>query len=74
VQFANQVQNEMMVDFVGTVAGGLNKNQQVDVFQPLCRCCGLAEQTASFDTQQFAAGNVARRFQPGALPLRPRRN
>ncbi len=36
IQFANQVQNE--IDwwiFWGRVAGGLNKNQQVDIFQRL---------------------------------------
>ena len=36
LQFANQVQNE--IDwwiFWGRIAGGLNKNQQVDIFQRL---------------------------------------
>ncbi len=67
LQFANQVQNEIeWWIFWGRVAGGLNKNQQTDMFQRLSPTLlprGV-EKTAARESE-FAARNVARRGEPG---------
>ena len=76
LQYANQVQCE--IDwwiFWGRVAGGLNRNQQVDVYQRLSPSLlprGSKKQRAE---QQPAAGDVAHGGQPGtAADRRPRPN
>ena len=67
LQFANQVQNEIeWWIFWGRVAGGLNKNQQTDIFQrlsPVLLPRGVGETAAG--ESEFAARNVARGGEPG---------
>jgi hypothetical protein len=70
LQFANQVQNE--IDwwiFWGRVAGGLNKNQQVDIFQRLSPVLLPRGSSGPRDQQQPAARNVAHRREPGAASV-----
>ncbi len=66
LQFANQVQNEIeWWIFWGRVAGGLNKNQQTDVFQRLSPTLyRRARQTPARESES-AARDVARGGKPG---------
>ncbi len=70
IQFANQVQNE--IDwwiFWGRVAGGLNKNQQVDIFQRLSPVLLPRGQQTPAREQQPSARDVACSRQPGTAPV-----
>ena len=67
LQFANQVQNEIeWWIYWGRVAGGLNKNQQTDVFQRLSPALLPRAGKTPAHQPQPAAGNVARRRKSGA--------
>ena len=70
--YGNQVQCE--IDwwiFWGRVAGGMNRNQQTDVYQRLSGFLLPArQQEAAAHQPRPAARNVARRVQPGAAPHR----
>ena len=67
ITFGNQVQNE--IDwwiFWGRVAGGLNRNQQADVFQRLSPLpAAPRQQEAAARESQSAARDVAHGLQPG---------
>ena len=67
LQFPNQVQNEIeWWIFWGRVAGGLNKNQQTDIFQRLSPVLLPRGQKRPRVESQPAARNVAHGGEPGA--------
>ncbi len=66
LQFANQVQNEIeWWIFWGRVAGGLNRNQQVDIYQRLSPVLLPRGEEAAARQPQPAARDVAHGGEPG---------
>jgi len=58
-----------LVDFLGRVAGGLNRNQQIDVYQRLSAALMPRGGKKAASQQQPAAGNVAHLGELELLPI-----